>query len=176
MTDPYETYEEGLFQSTDEADPMSEGAVLEAVIGEVTEQHVYHHSAAREPYGNLTMGKNAKGDRTFTIEIKGVTPENFDQAVALREKLHLEAVKPDPEPIVVQTVSLDDLIGGEISLHTLVDRDYPEEVPEQPIPPKPFAWHKNHEEMGGISDGEDVLPAVSEEEVKKGKDYFESAR
>ncbi len=136
----YETYEDGLFKSTDATDPTEEvsgGAVLEAVVGEVTEQHVYHHSAAREPYGNLTMSKTAKGDRTFSIDIKGVTPENFDQAVALREKLHLEAVKPDPEPEpVVETISLDDP----------VDRDYPEEI-------APFT------EEGGY-----VLPPASDHE------------
>lgn len=145
----YQTYEDGLFKSTDATDPteeVSKGAVLEAVIGEVTEQHVYHHSAAREPYGNLTMSKTAKGDRTFSIEIKGVTAENYDQAVALREKLHLEAVKPDPEP-VVETISLGDTLG-DISLDTLVDRDYSEEV------------------ALFTEDGEDALPPADDHETQ----------
>ena len=161
QSEPYETYEEGLFQSTDATDPMSEGDFLGEYLETATavsEQHVYHHSAAREPYGNLSMGKTAKGDRTFTIEIKGVTPENFDQAVALREKLHLEAVKPDPEP-VVETISLGDLVGG-ISLDTLMDEEgFPEDL-------KLFS-----------EEGDDVLPPVSKDEAdENAQDYFESAR
>ena len=97
-------FDEGTAVQPDSSEPGDFlGEYLESEAA-VTEQHVYHHSAAKEPYGNLTMGKSAKGDRTFSIEIKSVTADNLGVALALQASLHSLAVLPDPEPEPEETV------------------------------------------------------------------------